>query len=365
MAAMHILDELGDVILVLRTSAGGEFAASNAPVSKKAAPSRGSGKKRGCGPDNAPGTEQHSKKSTKRKRKGTLKGDPSSISADEPATTIHRYRVSSERLCGASPVFKAMIEGPWVESKGRSTAPKEIRTSDFEPRALLVVLHLMHFGTWIDSRARFGIPRQSPRNVGHLCDIAVIADYYGCRELLRHFKMPWGIPRPRNFFGKTPCEESQLAKGLFAAAMFRYSYHYEAVETAIVAFARGPLQTDLPISLKLIEQLEAKRMEAVNRAVGIVRHEVARLRNGTLCCGECYGAHLGMVMEELSKTGLLNERMSVFNNGISAWDIYNFLSRTPSMERTCPRKCPPLRWESWCLFLSGCWYNNELFGFYR
>lgn len=56
----------------------------------------------------------------------------------------YRYRVSRRTLCKSSPVFSAMLRGPWTESRPDEHGQYQVKTSRFDPEALLFVLDRLH-----------------------------------------------------------------------------------------------------------------------------------------------------------------------------------------------------------------------------
>jgi hypothetical protein len=94
---------------------------------------------------------------------------------------VYRFRVSRNTLCMASPVWRAMLSGEFIESK-----LNEIPFADDEPEALLLVLRIAHL--------RFHeIPQQLPDE--KLVEVATICDKYDtvavCRPFIRDWIAPW------------------------------------------------------------------------------------------------------------------------------------------------------------------------------
>ncbi|KAM0551757.1 hypothetical protein ACHAPJ_008325 [Fusarium lateritium] len=104
---------------------------------------------------------------------------PAGKEGDQKATetTEFRMRVSSRHLTFASPVFKAMLQGPWIEGTTR-----EIPATEWNPQALVVVLSVLH-----------GRLRQVPRiiSIKFFVDITIIAEYYRCEEAMQFCAEVW------------------------------------------------------------------------------------------------------------------------------------------------------------------------------
>ncbi|KAG7406199.1 hypothetical protein LZL87_014131 [Fusarium oxysporum] len=92
-------------------------------------------------------------------------GDPNEI----------EFRVSTKHLCIASPVFGKMIKGSFQESQPNDKGFLEIRASDWNTWALLVLLDIIH-----------GHHRQVPRklDLDTIAQIGLLVDYYACLEII-------------------------------------------------------------------------------------------------------------------------------------------------------------------------------------
>lgn len=155
----------------------------------------------------------------------------------------HRYQVSSRHLCLASPVFRAMLEGPWAEGQhdaeiGRT---REITTSEWDAQALLIVLRVIH-----------GQNRSVPRAVtaAQLQEIAIIVDYYQCHEAVEFFGDFW-VPAIKKGCPTTSAEGA--LPYFFIASVFRKKHLFQTAAGVILGFGKGPLNTGrLPISPTLV-----------------------------------------------------------------------------------------------------------------
>ncbi|KAG6029174.1 hypothetical protein E4U19_001131 [Claviceps sp. Clav32 group G5] len=110
-----------------------------------------------------------------------------------------RFRLSSEPLIRASPVFRAMITGPWKESLAFAAAVTkhqdrlsagsadedalpEITATEWDKRALLLLLEILH------GRHQDALPDV---DVFMLMNICVMVDYYQCQEAVELFAAAW------------------------------------------------------------------------------------------------------------------------------------------------------------------------------
>ncbi|CVK83871.1 hypothetical protein FPRO04_00683 [Fusarium proliferatum] len=91
-------------------------------------------------------------------------------------------RVSSRHLTLASRVFRAMLQGPWIEAALSSQPIRQISTEGWDALALAIVLDCIH-------GRHFEIPTQiSP---GLLTRISTIVDCYQCREAVQVHYRTW------------------------------------------------------------------------------------------------------------------------------------------------------------------------------
>ncbi|KAF5688927.1 hypothetical protein FDENT_4643 [Fusarium denticulatum] len=93
-----------------------------------------------------------------------------------------RMRVFSRHLTLASRVFRAMLQGSWIEAAPSSQPIRPISTEDWDAFALAIVLDCIH-------GRHFEIPTKiSP---GLLTRISTIVDYYQCREAVQVHYRTW------------------------------------------------------------------------------------------------------------------------------------------------------------------------------
>jgi hypothetical protein len=103
----------------------------------------------------------------------------------EETPDVVRMRVSSKHLTFASKTFSAMLQGPWAEASSSFSSqrsPRQVATSDWDAKALAIVLDAIH--------GRF---RKIPRHINLvlLARIATIVDYYQCYESLELISGVW------------------------------------------------------------------------------------------------------------------------------------------------------------------------------
>jgi len=124
-----------------------------------------------------------------------------------------RFRVNSNILCIALPVFRAMLgtksqfkERNALSARTSTCEPLEISLSDDDPRALGVILRVIHLQyDWV--------PPSLDEN--QLCRIAVICDKYDMRQSLELWLVRWISP-----FVESPDGPVSGDKWLFIAYAF-------------------------------------------------------------------------------------------------------------------------------------------------
>ncbi|KAF5979486.1 hypothetical protein FCOIX_5314 [Fusarium coicis] len=92
------------------------------------------------------------------------------------------FRVSAKHLCLASPVFRRMIQGQFKESEPNEQGLFEIRTSEWDAEALLIILDIIH-------GHHSSVPKRPSLDV--IAQIGIIADYYDCLEVVKIFFQHW------------------------------------------------------------------------------------------------------------------------------------------------------------------------------
>jgi hypothetical protein len=101
---------------------------------------------------------------------------------DAPGEVCYRMLVSSPHLVLASPVFQAMVEGPYAEGSTDHRGIYRFTTHGWNQEALVIVLDIIH-----------GHHRSVPKSLDleMLAKVAVIVDYYKCHEIVEVFADKW------------------------------------------------------------------------------------------------------------------------------------------------------------------------------
>lgn len=193
---------------------------------------------------------------TKGKKKSKTPTDLNGVTSLQPYQETGNpneieFRVSAKHLCGASPVFRKMIKGNFQESQPNDKGFLEIRASDWNARALLVLLDIIH-----------GHHRQVPRNLDldTVAQIGFLVDYYDCLEIVQVFFDHWQAHLPdwwryiwenfdrslTNSFGEA---ESLL---LFIALKFQHPLVFKNLTISAILTTPGLIETHLPIPSQIL-----------------------------------------------------------------------------------------------------------------
>lgn len=137
----------------------------------------------------------------------------------------HIFQVDSRMLCRCSPVFKAMLTGPWLESQpteGKWT----IKLPEDSPRGLEVLLNIVH--------GRFDMVPASLEG-DYLFDVCVEADKRDMVKVLRPWSKVWGMK-----LGLDPY--SRLLTDLFTSWVLGWGDIYAKLIMHMVrnCYIRGP-----------------------------------------------------------------------------------------------------------------------------
>jgi len=126
-------------------------------------------------------------------------GDVILVLPSEATDRTVRFQVNSHSLCLASSVFRAMLsedapfkEGDALRSRDTSSPPIEITLGDDEPKALGVLLRIVHLQfNWV------------PKRLGddQLYQVAIVCDKYDMRQVLGPWSDQW-IPVGTQLGGK-------------------------------------------------------------------------------------------------------------------------------------------------------------------
>ncbi|SPJ90332.1 uncharacterized protein FTOL_13213 [Fusarium torulosum] len=169
-------------------------------------------------------------------------GDPNEI----------EFRVSTKHLCIASPVFSKMIRGNFQESQPNDKGFLEIKATDWNTRALLILLDIIH-----------GHHRQVPRklDLDTVAQIGLLVDYYDCLEIVQVFFDHWYAHLHDWWkyswlnFDKSPLTSFGEAESLllFIALTFRSSVVFKNLTISAILTTSDLIETHLPIPSQILD----------------------------------------------------------------------------------------------------------------
>ncbi|KAF4338700.1 hypothetical protein FBEOM_7406 [Fusarium beomiforme] len=215
-----------------------------------------------------------------------------------------RFRVSSRHLILASRTFRSMLEGPWTEATSTSPTNNSVRqiiASDWDAISLAIVLDIIH-----------GRHKEVPRviNLRTLTNIATMAEYYRCLEVVEIFGDRW--------FNILLGEPTQKYSGetlmwLYVSWIFSKRKILANVTETILEHMDG-LQADtkdLPLA-EILGTIDKKRREYIGKIlVGLyeLRNELPD-ESGCVMHGarspSCASITLGILVRELERIGQLD-----------------------------------------------------------
>ncbi len=153
-----------------------------------------------------------------------------------------QLKVSSKHLMMASPRFKKMLSGDWVEAKTiHPDGYRHVEFEGFDPEGTKIVLNILH-----------GKTRRVPRIVDLelLAKIAVVVDDLECYEEVEVFSDMW-IAGSR---ATVPIEyDRDLILWILVSSVFRKPDLFKSTTRTAILWSPGPVQTlGLPIRQSVV-----------------------------------------------------------------------------------------------------------------
>ncbi|KAF5981919.1 hypothetical protein FCOIX_4058 [Fusarium coicis] len=166
-----------------------------------------------------------------------------------------RYRVSSAHLMLASPVFKAMLDGPFQESSRKRDGRFEVKTSECSAEALVVLSDIIH-----------GHHRDVPKTMEFslLTEMAILVDYYQCHEIVEMFAENWTALVPQEDEMEESDYQTNISR-LFISWVFGKIELFNTVVYSLLKFTARPIQTDLPLPSAILDSLEQCRQNLTQK----------------------------------------------------------------------------------------------------
>ncbi|KAF4947849.1 hypothetical protein FSARC_13872 [Fusarium sarcochroum] len=203
-----------------------------------------------------------------------------------------RFRVSSAHLMLASPMFKAMLDGPFSESTRNSQGLYEIKAFDWGAEALLILLDVIH-----------GHHRSTPKTVSLevLLEIAVLVDYYQCHEIIEPFAEMWIAT-----FGEKTWEDydDSCMPWLFISWVFGQEKFFNHMVATCIKFSKGPLRTHVPLPSTILDKLESRRQSLITLVLDNMYGLLESLwATNDDCSLNCSCIFLGSLMKQMRQHG--------------------------------------------------------------
>ncbi|KGO74513.1 hypothetical protein PITC_099050 [Penicillium italicum] len=216
--------------------------------------------------------------------------------AASPVQNCLRIQVSAKHLILASPVFKKILSGGWKESitffqKGSV----EVTAESWDIEALLILLRAIH-GQY------YQVPRKLTLEM--LAKIAVITDYYECKEALYFLTDLW----INNLEEHIPTRVSRdLILWLWIAWFFQLPSQFKLSTSIAMSQSDGWIDSlGLPISDKVIGSMNECREKAISDLIDLLHETRDAFLHGTRgCVFECSSIMYGALSMQMQSSKLL------------------------------------------------------------
>ncbi|KAF4498925.1 hypothetical protein FAGAP_4938 [Fusarium agapanthi] len=261
----------------------------------------------------------------------------SASKARTPLEREVRMRVSSRHLILASPVFRAMLEGPWLEASSTSsffgTPLRQVTASSWDSVALAIVLDIVH--------GRHGVvPRIVDLKL--MTHIATIVDFYACHEVVKIFSETWY----KNICTEFEDEYSRQAlMWLSVSWVFPNQELLDRVAQTILKHMDSPqLNTyHLPIHA-VLPKIDDKRQELIGTIVSELQDLCNTLPNSDFLCDwhnydapTCHSIALGILERELERLRSIGRPLESPFNGYTVMSMIQLVNDIPeSIAATTP-----------------------------
>ncbi|KAF5609055.1 uncharacterized protein FSUBG_4210 [Fusarium subglutinans] len=248
-----------------------------------------------------------------------------------------RMRVSSRHLILASPMLRAMLEGPWKEKSSTSsffgTPLRLVTASRWDAVAFAIVVDIVH--------GRHGVvPRIVDLKL--MTRIATIVDFYACHEVVKIFSETWYQNIGTEFEDEY---SNQALMWLSVSSVFLNQEISGRVARNILKHMGSPqLSTDhLPIN-GVLAKIENKRQELIGTIVSELQDLRNTLPNSDFLCDwhnyhdpTCHSIALGILERELDRVGASKRPLEPPFNGYTVASMIQLVNDIPeSIAATTP-----------------------------
>ncbi|KAL5042065.1 hypothetical protein BDW71DRAFT_200860 [Aspergillus fruticulosus] len=244
--------------------------------------------------------------------------------------TCFRIQVSAKHLTLASPVFKKILTGGWKESvtylrKGSV----EITAESWDLEALLVLLRSIHC-------QNHHMPRKLTLEM--LAKVAVLADYYDCREAIDILGHIW-INALEEAIPLTYCRD--LILWLWVSWFFQLPAHFKQATSTAMSCSNNRIDSlGLPIPYDAINFMNDRRQEGIAGIVFLLQEKREELRSGRRGCGfECSSIMYGALTKQMQSNALLRPRPTALFPGLNYKSLVRRVSSFTSPRWYGPSSC--------------------------
>ncbi|KAJ9205085.1 hypothetical protein DTO164E3_1708 [Paecilomyces variotii] len=223
-----------------------------------------------------------------------------------------RIQVSAKHLVLASPVFKQILTGGWKESVTYlQKGSVEITTEGWDIEALLILLRVMHC-------QNHHVPRTLTLEM--FAKVAVIADYYGCKETIGFFADTWigslEVPPETycrdlilwlwiSYYMKLPDQFQKASSIAISQSNGWINNCGLPIPDKVLGKANIPLDIDYPLTM--LEKIDSNRQQAINNIIILLQEKREALLSGSEGCGfECSSIMYGALTKQMQSNGLLS-----------------------------------------------------------
>ncbi|KAL4861605.1 hypothetical protein BDV12DRAFT_180004 [Aspergillus spectabilis] len=225
--------------------------------------------------------------------------EPIEEPTEEASGRTFRIQVSAKHLTLASPVFKQILTGGWKESATLlQKGSVEISAKGWDIDAFLVLLRVLHCQN-----------SQLPQmlSLEMLANVAIIADYYKCKDAIGILKDIWikALPEP-----DTTTLSRDLMLWLWVSFFFELPVLFKQATSIAMSTSDGQIDSlGLPIPGQLIENMNFHRQQAIEKLFLLLQETQDAFLNTDCRCGfECSSIMYGALIKELHRVDLLSPR---------------------------------------------------------
>ncbi|KAL4938178.1 hypothetical protein BDV06DRAFT_232058 [Aspergillus oleicola] len=336
----HIIDPEGDAIIVL-SNANAPFAQFECDLFHQKVEGNDMKKSRNApSPSHVP---EPVEVPVKVPTEASVEAELASRFADDAS---FRIQVSAKHLILASLVFKKILTGGWKESAAyQQKGFVEIKAESWDIDALMILLRAVH-GQLYD------IPHKLTLEM--LAKVAVLADYYDCRQTLFVYKDIWiealEEPVPPNY-------SQALVLWIWVAWFFQLPAQFKEATSNAMTRSHGFISNlRLPIPANVMDPMNDSRQRSIGAMINQFHDTLGALLSGSQgCCWECSSIMYGALSKNLALHDLLSPKPEAPFPGQSYEDLIVKVLFLPS---PCWTSQPRRKKRHSCSFSS----FNSLFG---